>query len=573
MRITFSRRAAKEPKIPSAVRGAWSAALCLGCLLWMALMVASCAGRMEVARVVDGRMVEGAFVPPEAYAAFLRGAIAEERGELAEALGAYSEAAAHHQDDPEVWTRIGGVRCALNPRDPKAEESFKRALGQDSDYAPAWAARARCALSRGESQVAARDAARAVAADAMAVEPQVMLARAERESQTTHAARDRLLALTLLHGSSQASWDALAAWARSHGDAALAATALARIAVLAPSRRAELGARAVELAGEGELSAARSLAASILDSEGDRSSGGEGPAAAASPLLARLAVDEALVRGSAESARRRASRAHLGLDLVAGRALVLGDARLARLLAEPLAAADPRAVGARMVLVVAALEQGDRPLLSPGVAAGARDDAKVSPEALLPFARALARVASVEAARRVLETTPHDVLLAGDPVFTPLVVDLAASGALDDGALPLDARIELAARRLEAPPMFPSPSEDAARLLDPRHRLFALALTRPLDWGTAELARHLASAASSDPLIAVAFMRIALAHGASSDPAMLNKLAKLNPADPIIAAAVLDLAEKRGDVEAIAPARARLTALARTPGERAHALE
>ena len=55
--------------------------------------------------------------------------------------------------------------------------------------------------------------------------------------------------------------------------------------------------------------------------------------------------------------------------------------------------------------------------------------------------------------------------------------------------------------------------------------------------------------------------------------AALPGLVADNPADPMVALTALDVAKRRGDEAAIAPARARLTALARTPGERAHALE
>jgi hypothetical protein len=47
----------------------------------------------------------------------------------------------------------------------------------------------------------------------------------------------------------------------------------------------------------------------------------------------------------------------------------------------------------------------------------------------------------------------------------------------------------------------------------------------------------------------------------------------LDPGDPIVAAAALDVAKRSGDPLAIGPARARLISLARTAGERAHALE
>jgi hypothetical protein len=526
-----------------------------------------CAGSGHVDRVVDGRIITGQFVAPEAYAAFLRGAIAEERGELNEALVAYGDAAARGDDDPEIWTRIGAVRCAANPHDPAAHVAFERALSADAEYAGAWAARARCALDRGEPLAALPDARRAADAEPLAVEPQVLLAQAEAAEEHAHAARDRLLALTELEGSRVTAWDALAAWARAHGDAALAVRAWAQVGRLAPGRRAELGGRVIELAGAGELSAARVLAAALLDAPGDRSSGGTGPSPDASPLVARLAIDEALVRHDPDRARSRAARAHLGLDVVAGRALIMGQPGLVRAIALPVAQADSRAAGARIVLAVAAEEQGDLEQVSRALALAPYAADPLAPEVVLPLARLVARIASTASARKLVEEVPRAPLLAGDVVLTSLAVELAASGTLSDADLPLDARIELAARRLEAPALG---SLDA---VDARHRLFALSLARPLDPAVLELARHLAPAAIHDPLIAVAFVRLSLARSAQVDVRALERLVAQNPADPIVAAAVLDALKRRGDEHAIAPARARLTALARTPGERAHALE
>jgi Tfp pilus assembly protein PilF len=518
---------------------------------------------------MDGRVFEGRFIEPESYAAFLRGVLAEEAGQLPEALRAFAAAAALDDRDPLVATRLGGVLCRMDPKDPRAEEAFARALRIDASFEPALDARARCARARGDDGAAAATAMLAVAADPLALSPEVMLAEVEVARTRAEAARDRLVALSLLQGTSVVAWDALAAWGVAHHDAMLVARALGAVARLAPSRKAELADRAVGLAGDGELFAARTLAAALLDAPGDRSSGGEGPAPAAIPLVARLAVDEALARHDGARAALRATRAHLGLDVVAGRALLMGDAALARELAEPVVRADPRAKGVRMVLATAAFRLGEGDLVTRALEMPRSDPAPLPAEAMLPFAELLQRVSSAEAARRMLEAASPIALLAGDALVTPLAVELAAQGVLADEALPADARLELAARRSEVLPAEGAP----AASMDARHLLFAWALERPTERATLELARRLAPAADHDALVAVAMARLSLAEGRALSPAALDQLLAVNPADPIVAAAALDLAKRAGDVRAIAPLRARLTALARTPGERAHALE
>ncbi len=519
--------------------------------------LAACATESRVARVVDGRTVLGPYVDSGSYAAFLRGAMAEERGDTKAALAGYDEVARRGDDDPELWTRIGSLRCRANPADATADAALARALALDPAYAPAWTARAQCDLARGQPPAARVDAERATLADPRAAEPQVLLATADALQARPMEARARLVALTLVDGSTE-SWDALAAWARGHGDAALVAEALSHVALLAPARRAQLGLRAVELAGDGEVWAARRLAAALLDAPGDRSSGGLGPAAASSPLVARLAIDDALVAHDADRASERAARAHVGLDVVAGRALLMGDTALALRIAGPAAKADPGFAGARVVLAA-----------GPGASALAslRSASPVAPEALVGLARILARLGRMDAATSLVERVAHDPIAPGDDALTQAVVELAAAGVLRDDELPADARIELAARRLETPA--PSLIEQA----DARHRLFALALTRPNDPAATALAQHLAPAAAHDVLVALALVRLSLARGVALDAGVIERLVEHNPADPLVALAALDVAKKLGVQSAIAPARARLIALARTPGERAHALE
>src|SRR5262249_33837438 len=160
-----------------------------------------------VQRVVNGRVVEGTYVEPEGYAAFLRGAIAESAGDAKGALAAYEEAARYDDGDPEVWTRIGDVRCrAEGPRrDPSADAALKHAVHIDPAYGPAWPARARCALARGDAAGAAEAAARAADADPLAVEPDALLARAG--AATSDATRRRLVAMTMLHADRPEAWD------------------------------------------------------------------------------------------------------------------------------------------------------------------------------------------------------------------------------------------------------------------------------------------------------------------------------------------------------------------------------
>src|SRR5580692_7341644 len=127
-----------------------------------------CAPSGQVTRVMDGRVVVGNAIAPEGYAAFLRGALAEAAGQFPEALAAYSQAASLDGGDPEVWSRIGEVRCKLSPADPRIDAAFARALKADSAYEPALEARVRCrgSAARGDEELAA-------AADPRALAPQI----------------------------------------------------------------------------------------------------------------------------------------------------------------------------------------------------------------------------------------------------------------------------------------------------------------------------------------------------------------------------------------------------------------
>src|SRR5207248_646449 len=117
-----------------------------------------------------------------------------------------------------------------------------------------------------------------------------------------------------------------------------------------------------------------------------------------------------ILAGDVDRARARAARAHVGLDEAAPRALLLGDARAARELAAPLAAADPHAVAARLVLAAAADTAHD-----PAALAHAFEGARPTAAPLHPRHRLLALVLA----------RPHD------PETAALATRLAPAAARD----------------------------------------------------------------------------------------------------------------------------------------------
>jgi hypothetical protein len=530
-----------------------------GAALALALAAGGCAKKGEVVRVVDGRPRGGEFVAADAYAAYLRAAVADAAGSLPAAIEGYMVASALGPRDPEPLAKLGDARCRRDPRDPRADDAIARALEIDPQYAPAWEARAHCAERRGDVPRALDSARKAAKLDAAAVGPLETLARLEPIDGAGKGAaeelRARILALTLVEGTNVAAWDALAMWARRHRDAALEARALAEGAARDPARRAEVEAAVMRLAGSGELEAARSLARASVENP-------MGPARTVDARVVRLAIDDALVAGNADEARTLARRSGVSEAIVAARALLLGDAAAARAIAAPLAEADPHALTPRLVLAAA----GDRLTGLRALGAGVSKAEAVPAEAWLVYARSVARSAPADVARALLDGFARERLVSGDQLSVSVAASLAARGALDPSELDADAAIELAERRAEPA------TEEATRHADARHRLLALARAAPGDPATQDLARALAPARGRDAIVAVAFARLALA--GDGDPlSARSSLERFDPSDPLIAGAALDCALRAGDARAIPLAKARLAAVARTPAERARSVE
>jgi hypothetical protein len=544
-----------------AVRAALALVTTAGC--------SGCAHPWVVQRAYGGSVVEGRYVAPEAYAAFLRGAIAEAEERPVEAFRAYQDAAERDPGSPEPWTRMAEVRCSSGVvADAVAgERAVQHALTLDPDYAPGWVARSACAAVRGDGRAARAAAARAAQLDPRGDGANILLARSGDGAAASADARAILVALTVTATDPVAAWNALATWAEAHGDVALWARALVDLVRLAPERRGVIARSAEALAGAGSLGEARAVAAAALEA-------GESPWPAGLALAARLAVDEAIARRDVTGVRRRATRGRMPLDEAGGRALLGGERALARDLVAADAAADPGAFGARLVLAVA--DGGD--LL--GAAASVQPgDTPASPAALIAFGAALLQGTPPDDARAALAAAPRLPIVAGDDRVIRSAVELASQGALPAGALPPDGALELSVIVGASPVLAgaspavagASPAVGGARRdsaagdgLDMRHRYLALALGHPGAPELRALGDSLRSVAGSDPVVAAAVAIAQLAGGAHIPPDAPGALLARNPADPLLAAVALRLAERVGDAEVARRARAALTVVGAT---------
>ena len=518
-------------------------------------LLAGCASGSSVVRVYDGKVVEGAYVPSEAYAAYLHGVLEEESGNDDAAEKSYRRALDADDEDAEVWTRLASLLCRRAPKDTAADHAFDKAFAVDRTYAGALAAKSRCAAVRGDTQVAFDSAARASKEDPGNPSVEAVLVKS-LAARPDPAGRDRAVALTIAHGERAVAWEALVAWARAKNDPDLVARGLAGLVRAAPATSAAVEKAALDLAGEGQTALARDVAAAIADAPPEL--GVLGPR---DPTVARLAVDEALVRADETAARRRAVRGHVPLAEVAARALAWDRRDIAKHVATFVTSADPGSTGARMVL--AALDGSARP--------EARATDRPPALAALLLAERVASAAGPDVARAFLAGVPREKSAPHDPLVGPLAVDLAARGVLPASELGPDLRVELAARRREVPAQL-----DPRAQLDAKHALLFHALTAAKGDPARDMLARLAPAAERDPIVGFAVARIAFENvpeGENDAWARIRRAVASSPAHPLLLAIALELAKRGGKGEEITPARARLMAVARTPAERALATE
>lgn len=99
-------------------------------------------------RVMNGHAVEGRFIEPEAYAAYLEGSYEESRDNPNGALAWYRRALALDPESPELWTRVGSIQCRNGTIDVK--HAFDEARALAPEYASTWIEMANCEVVRGK---------------------------------------------------------------------------------------------------------------------------------------------------------------------------------------------------------------------------------------------------------------------------------------------------------------------------------------------------------------------------------------------------------------------------------------
>jgi tetratricopeptide (TPR) repeat protein len=327
--------------------------------------------------VIDGREVEGRYISEYAYTLYAIGADAEAHKDLAMALQAFEAAAQEDAESPQIWTRIGAIRCRT-AQAQGADEAFETARDLDPDFEPLAREQATCALAQGQKNKALELAKRAFELDPDSEEPVLLYARILAIVGRSTEALRLLQELSLRRPSSMTALRELRSLALGMKDQAAAEQASKRLAAL---RR---GGRGTEVQADITLGA------------------GAGPSEGG-PFAALEAVDAALRDGDLKSARKLARRTELVPADIAVRAAALGKARLAREQAELVLGAEPTEVSARIALAVAADLAQDTALLErtlaalPPASAGA-----LSPPSLLArmlFAELLFRRVGDQAAR------------------------------------------------------------------------------------------------------------------------------------------------------------------------------
>src|SRR5262249_25685280 len=143
------------------------------------LVLAACGGEAAVSRVYDGKVVNGPYISPDAYAWFLRGVLAAGAGDDASAISSFERAAREDDRDPAIFAALGEARSGRDPQDRAADAALPRALPLDGAYAGALAAASRCAELRKQPDLAATLANKAAAEDPKNVALEALAIKAE----------------------------------------------------------------------------------------------------------------------------------------------------------------------------------------------------------------------------------------------------------------------------------------------------------------------------------------------------------------------------------------------------------
>jgi Tfp pilus assembly protein PilF len=270
-----------------------------------------------VTRVADGETLEGRSIPPEAYAAYLRASVLEERGDARGAVAELERALDDDPNSPEIVTRIARLLCMNGKTSQDAAEealsTFDDALALDPTYAPAWLGLAECRERRGDLRGALDAARRAADYDPKNPRSTRAVARLLFSLGRPGEAWTWLEALTTFVPESREAW----------------------LALLDEARRRNDGAR--------ERRARRALDAQGILDERSR----------------EQTLDEALAEGNLPRARSLATELSIGPSALALRALNASAPRLALEQADLVLAVDPSDSDAWIAALAASDVLGD----------------------------------------------------------------------------------------------------------------------------------------------------------------------------------------------------------------------
>lgn len=374
------------------------------------LVTFGCAASKPITRDFGARYEQGREIPPDAYAAALRAAIAEAAGDFRLAKREYDKAGKLFPDDPELTTRSAAASCALKPDAMDLEDATR----DHPTYAPAWFALAQCYERM--DQTARAKAARTKAA--------------ELAPGFAGLAVDAFTDATFLRDHA-ASYFAAAVQAGRADDGPLEVWAYARAAELSPALRVDVARVASELLLRGRIIDAKYLSTRLVDL-GMRRDGGSRIA----PSIGRLAVDEAIQRDDVSTAMARANAARIPLGEVALRAHVIGRFVASRSLAALVLATDPASGDAQLATL---LEHEDIKLSSQAPTLElSRFGKLVLASAILPW--------GAETAARVLGERRAEVSDVEDVLARQLLVRLAMADALHPNQAMLDIFVEARVR-------------------------------------------------------------------------------------------------------------------------------
>lgn len=144
---------------------------------------------------MNGRTVNGAYIEPEAYAAYTEGAYQEARGEWAAAERAYHRALEEDPGSPGIWLRLGVLACRTDLA--RALDDFRSANAR-GDVPEVSIEQARCLQRHGQFEAARQAAEHATQLDAENGAANLLIAALYRQSSRPDMARHWLFAWLLL---------------------------------------------------------------------------------------------------------------------------------------------------------------------------------------------------------------------------------------------------------------------------------------------------------------------------------------------------------------------------------------